>query len=359
MERIFCPPTRRAFISGLAAAAALPTSILGQPRPEPVWPRRARGAQVPPQLSFLMRAQNEAAASLNAVLAADADFMKTDPRIAAAPPPHIEPKWDWREQGYVTPVKDQGTCGSCWAFAAVGAYEAAYAITNKDWIYASEQELLECTFADANCISGGWHQQAFLYMQYLGLIGSDRYFYTGVKGPCTANFQRDYFVLNWGYVGQANNRTSELIPTDVALKKAIRQYGPIASGVDASIDWESYWKVDQSGQQNPRWYTDFRNGVYNGTKSEKRPTNVNHEVLIVGWDDSLAQEGAWIIKNSWGQYWGDGGYMKLPYGCNNIGFGSSWVAVLPNRGLSASLAETLQTVNQEIRLKRSDPDLKR
>jgi hypothetical protein len=292
-------PTRRAFVSGLAATAfARP----GYSQSVPLWPRHARGAQVPQRLKFLIRAQNDAAASLNALLATDPDFMKTNPRMALSAPA-IGPRWDWPDQNCVTPVKAQGLCGSCWAFAAIGAYESAYAITNKRWVYVSEQEALECTFADANCVSGGWHQQVFLYMQYLGLIGSDRYYYTGLKGACTANFQREYFVLNWGYVGSVGNKIVELIPTDMALKKAIRQYGPIATGVWTE-NWDTYWKVDDRGAQNPAWYTDFPNGVFKGQPSEKVPAHVDHEVVIVGWDDSFGEKGAWIIKNSWGPYWG-------------------------------------------------------
>jgi len=336
MTGFFHSPSRRSFVAGLAAAA-LPTSGFGQ---QAVWPRYPRGAEVPARLNFLIKAQNNAAASLNTFLAADTEFLKTNPR-SLAPPPKIDPKWDWREQGFVTPVKNQGSCGACWAFAAVGAYESAYAITNNQWAYVSEQELLECTFADANCITGAWHQQAFLYMQYLGLIDSDRYFYTGVKGACTANFPREYFVLNWGYVGQSDNKVTELIPSDAALKKAIRQYGPVATGV-LTTHWDAYRKIDDRGVQNPSWYTDFPNGVFKGQPSDNNPQHVDHEVLIVGWDDTVGDHGVWIIKNSWGTSWGDGGYMNLSYGSNNIGFGSSWVVAPPNNGLSASLMETLQ-----------------
>jgi C1A family cysteine protease len=337
MTKNSSPPTRRAFVAGLTATA-LPTSVLGQQRL--ALPRYPRGAQVPPRLKFLMKAQNEAAESLNRLLGANADFMKTNPRFAQTPQ-KLEPKWDWREQGYVTPVKSQGPCGSCWAFAAVGAFEAAYAITNKQWIDISEQELLDCAFGDVNCVGGGWHQAAFMYMQYAGLIDSYRYYYTGIKGQCTANFQRKYFVLNWNYVGQRDNQVPTLIPSDPELKKAIRQYGPVATGVQTT-NWETYWKMHDDGTQNPSWYTDFPNGIFQGEPSDNDASQVDHVVVMVGWDDSLGDHGVWIIKNSWGVYWGDGGYMLLPYGRNNIGFGASWAAVYPTSGLSPALIETLQ-----------------
>jgi C1A family cysteine protease len=268
--------------------------------------------------------------------------MKTNPRIAVAPA-KLEDKWDWREKGFVTPVKNQSQCGSCWAFGAVAAYEAAYAITNRQWAYVSEQELLDCTFADSNCVVGGWHQLAFMYMQYLGVIDSDRYFYNGSKGQCATNFAREYYVLNWGYVADTDN-----IPPSDAMKKAIVQYGPIATAV-LSTDWETYWKVDERGAQNPSWYTDFPNGVFKGQPSDpKNPGNIDHIVAIVGWDDKVGG-GCWIIKNSWGTSWGDGGYMLLPYGSNNVGFGAAWVTVLPTAGVSAAVAETLQIPAQVSR----------
>lgn len=337
--------SRRAFITALAAAA-VPTSAFGQRRTEIA--RYPRGARVPERIKFLIRAQNEAAESLNKFLSGNADFLKTNPRVAL-PPPTIEAKWDWRQKGCVTPVKNQKSCGSCWAFAAVGAFEASYAITNQEWIDISEQELLDCTFGDVNCVGGGWHQAAFLYLQYVGLVDSYRYYYTGGRGQCTSNFSRDYFALNWGYVGQFDNQNPKLIPSDATLKEAIRKYGPVASGVKTD-KWDAYWKVNDTGAQNSSWYTEFPDGVFQGWHSDGDPNNLDHEVLIVGWDNSIGERGVWIIKNSWGTGWGDGGYMLLPYGCNNIGFGASWVATYPKSGVSASLAETLQIQNLDSRI---------
>ncbi|MGY3494366.1 C1 family peptidase [Bradyrhizobium sp. USDA 4502] len=325
-------PSRRKVLTGLAASI-LTAPALAQQRP--VAARYPRGAQVPPRIKALIQAQTEAAQSLNRLLATSPEFLKTKPRLAQSPA-RLESRWDWREQGCVTPVKNQGSCGSCWAFAAAAAFESSYAITNnKQMIDISEQELLDCTFGDVNCVGGGWHQAAFMYLQYAGLVDSYRYYYTAAKGACTANFQRTYFALNWGYVGEQDNRVPQLIPSDQALKTAIRQYGPLATGVGTRY-WESYWKTSEAGAENPSWYTDFPKGVFQGTRSDNDPNNVDHEVTMIGWDDGL---GAWILKNSWGTSWGDGGYMLLPYGCNNIGFGASWVATYPSSlpGLADSL----------------------
>ena len=189
-----------------------------------------------------------------------------------------------------------------------------------------------------------------MYLQYLGAIDADRYFYTGAKGQCAANFDREYFVLNWGYVGD-----TDTIPPSAALKKAIRQYGPIATAV-LSTNWDGYWKIDERGNENPVWRTNFPDGVFQGLPSDlSKPGNIDHIVAIVGWDDTVGDHGVWIIKNSWGVFWGDGGYMLLPYGSNNIGFGAAWVSAYPTSNASQSLIETLQIPHQIDRLEATKP----
>jgi len=130
---------------------------------------------------------------------------------------------------------------------------------------------------------------------------------------------------------------------------------PIATGV-LSKDWESYWKVEEYGNKNPKWDADFLNGVFKGQPSDpNNPGNIDHIVAIVGWDDKIGDHGSWIIKNSWGTYWGDGGYMRLAYGSNNIGFGAAWVAAFPTSGLSPSLVETIQIPAQASPLAPAKP----
>jgi hypothetical protein len=170
-------------------------------------------------------------------------------------------------------------------------------------------------------------------MQLQGLVGSDKYGYYGIKSFCTSNLTREYFVLNWGYVPPGD----DFIPTDAVLKEAIYKNGPIASGVQTTAEWDTYRKLDEYGNPRPDWSRDFPNGIAKGIK-HPRPAQIDHEVLIVGWDDTL---GVWIIKNSWGTYWGDDGFMKLPYGCNNLGFGASWVTVNPI-SVSSPTSETLR-----------------
>jgi C1A family cysteine protease len=126
---------------------------------------------------------------------------------------------------------------------------------------------------------------------------------------CNSNFgSRQYRARDWGYV-----LADTVIPPTAVLKQAIMDKGPIVCGVTARKDWD-----------------DYKSGVVDASPSDFNATAINHEVLIVGWDDTLRSKnfsdpGAWLVKNSWGA-WGEQGYIKVPYSGDNIGFGASWIA---------------------------------
>jgi hypothetical protein len=246
--------------------------------------------------------------------------------------PPIPKQLDWNGLKRVTPAKDQGQCGSCWAFAGIAAFESAYLISNSqdalngDYpsVNVSEQEMLDCVFVENDCVNGGWHEVVFLYLLLNGATDGTKYLYHGAKGNCTSNVQRPYYAANWGYVFDGADAPS-LLPSDKALKAAIVKYGPIAASVCAD-GFDSYAKYDESGNLNPKWATDYPGGIFRGTGNERlSQANVDHEVLIYGWDDT---QGVWLVKNSWGPYWGDQGFMKLAFQTSYIGFGSSWILVV-------------------------------
>lgn len=335
-------PNRRLFIAGLSAAAVLPPSAFAA---TPVH-RYARGARVPERLGDHIRAQHASAAEVNTSLLSDDIFKnalaQANPQLFV-PKPALPPQFDWRQKGRVTGVKNQGSCGSCWVFAAVAAFESAYLIANKmNAVDISEQEGLDCTFPEDDCITGGWHEVVLLYMKLEGGVSGDVYPYRETKGQCTAKIGRQYYVLNWDYVSL--DAATFLIPTDTALKQAIYRYGPVATGI-ATKDWDAYQKYNPDGTPNPGWPA---NGIFKGTPSTSmKASDVDHEVAIVGWDDS---EKVWLIKNSWGKDWGDGGYMKLSYGSHYVGFGASWVMVSPNNAVSSALASQLKDINAKSEL---------
>jgi len=200
--------------------------------------------------------------------------------------------FNWNDHNGSTGVRDQGGCGSCWAFATHGAFEGSYAIINSALVDSSEQDTLDCSGA-GSCAGGWW---AFQNLVDKGSADEADYGYTAVKGNCKANVDRPYKAMAWGYVD-----SGKPVPSVDDLKKALCQYGPLAVAVQVTSAFQAY-----------------RSGVFN----ENAGGNVNHGVTLIGWDDSKK---AWRIKNSWGTRWGESGYMWIAYNCNQIGYGAAWV----------------------------------
>jgi len=202
--------------------------------------------------------------------------------------------FDWRAHNGSTGIRDQGGCGSCWAFATHGAFEGAYAIHNNALIDSSEQDTLDCSGA-GSCVGGWW---AYQYLIDTRSAKETDYAYTAQDGTCKTNISRPYKALAWGYVD-----SSRPIPEVQTLKNALCQYGPLSVAVRATTAFQAY-----------------TSGVFN----QDDPGTVNHGVTLIGWDDS---EGTWLIKNSWGTGWGESGYMWIAYNSNSIGYGAAWVQV--------------------------------
>jgi hypothetical protein len=200
--------------------------------------------------------------------------------------------FNWADHGGVTPVRDQGPCGSCWAFATHGAFEGSYAILNNALEDSSEQDTLDCSGA-GSCGGGWWAHQ---YLIDTGSAKEADYSYVAKQGTCKTGVERPYKATAWGYVDSANP-----IPSIDALKRALCEYGPLAVAVAVTPAFQAY-----------------KSGVFN----ESSNANINHGVTLVGWDDSKE---AWRIKNSWGTGWGESGFMWIAYGCNKIGYAASWV----------------------------------
>jgi cathepsin L len=200
-------------------------------------------------------------------------------------------QFSWLDQNGVTPVKDQGNCGSCWAFGTHGAFEGSFAILNQSMINSSEQDTLDCS-GEGDC-GGGWF--AFQYLIDTGSADESDYPYTAVKGACKSGVNRPYKAEAWGYV----DSTVE-IPSVATIKQALCEYGPLAIALRATPAFQAY-----------------TSGVFN----EKDPGDVNHAVTLIGWDDA---KNAWRIKNSWGTGWGESGYMWIAYDSNKVGYAAAW-----------------------------------
>ncbi|MBS1786213.1 MAG: hypothetical protein JST85_00745 [Acidobacteria bacterium] len=274
------------------------------------------------------------------------------------------PKFDWREQALdVGPVLNQGNCNSCWAFATLSVYQSSwlleqlrlgdryFEVTVPEYgshrRFPSIQQLLNCIGKEkGDCHSGGWHGTAFAFMvnsfvphipdrlvekygdekaateEYKARRSSctdpllDRQVKRGGKKavpgvgmdgvdlPANSDQMRTAWdrALAWGYV---NEQKPDQLPTVAQLKQALIEHGPLAMPIKGDACFSVY-----------------QGGVFNGHKTG----NPNHVMVLIGWDD---EKQAWLIKNSWGEDWGEKGFGWVAYGSNSIGLYAAWIQPTP------------------------------
>lgn len=194
---------------------------------------------------------------------------------------------DWTTKGAVTPVKDQGQCGSCWAFSATGALEGAWFVKRKALANLSEQQLVDCSTAEGNqgC-NGGLMDYAFQYAMANGLTTEAAYPYTAT-GPnaCKAK-GLPVAVKATGFTDVPTN-------SQLALMTAVVQQ-PVAVAIEA----------DENAFQ---FYS-------SGVLTKPCGTNLDHGVLLVGYGTDATGLDYYKVKNSWGLGWGEKGYVLLGRG---------------------------------------------
>jgi len=217
---------------------------------------------------------------------------------------------------YVTPVKNQGSCGSCWAFAAAGATESAYAIANGVLNTLSEQELVDCSTTDYGC-DGGWIDTAFQYiLDHHGLALGSEYTYTAVDGTCKSSDYTHYDPIHGYHLVERYNETALEIAS---------VYRPVGVAVQA----------------NQLAFQFYSSGIMNG----RCGTAINHAVIVVGYGVE-GNDKYWIIKNSWGTSWGENGYARICKNCDKNGiYGECCINCDPSYPIVEAAAKVNNPVN--------------
>jgi hypothetical protein len=198
----------------------------------------------------------------------------------------------------LAPIRNQGSCGSCWAFAAVSSIETSNTLINGGQSDLAEQHALSCSGA-GSCY-GGWYTTVYDWLGggQDGLQTEQSVPYEGRDNSCSASGGTPYEIATWGYVDAVN-----IQPSVDDIKASMCKYGSITAAVAATPAFIAYG-----------------GGVFD----ERSSSQINHAVTLVGWDDS---KGAWLLRNSWGTNWGEDGYMWIEYGSNSVGAYSAWTMV--------------------------------
>ncbi len=235
------------------------------------------------------------------------------PPRQVASPQALPSSYDWcATHGGCTSVKDQGNCGSCWAFATVGPFEALLQADGKTTDLA-EQYLISCNNVGWGC-GGGWFAHDYHWNvkpsgePEAGAVLETSFPYKAADVSCAGPYDHPHKITSWQYVGNDSS-----IPSVGAIKQAIYDHGPVAAAVCVDSAFQHY-----SG------------GVFApGTSCN----DINHAIVLVGWNDA---EQTWTLRNSWGSGWGEEGYMRIRYGTSNVGYAANYIVYTPETPFVAS-----------------------
>lgn len=198
----------------------------------------------------------------------------------------VPSSWDWREQGAVTAVKNQGQCGSCWSFSASGAMEGAWAISKGQLLNVSEQQLMDCStkYINFGC-NGGDMDHAFEYAIDNGMCLDSDVPYVAEDGSCSDEVKECEKVATFS---KCVDIPSE---DELSLEEAVH-FTPVSVAIEADTTVFQFYK----------------GGVLT---SDKCGTSLDHGVLVVGYGVDDEDQAYWIVKNSWGEEWGENGYIRI------------------------------------------------
>ena len=209
--------------------------------------------------------------------------------------------YDWRDRGVVTPVKDQGSCGSCWAFATVGNLEGLYCLSRGNLVSLSEQMLVDCDTLDSGC-NGGLMEYAFTWISKNGIEKEEDYPYIGRKETCKADPSKYIDMKVTGFVKLGKSSSTWAPVDEEEIKEFLYETGPLAVALNANI------------------LQTYTGGVIDIPSSQCPTSGINHAVTMVGYGhDEDSGKDYWTIKNSWGKSWGEEGYFRIKRGSGTCG----------------------------------------
>eukprot|EP00088_Acartia_fossae_P005496 TRINITY_DN12461_c0_g1_i3.p1 TRINITY_DN12461_c0_g1~~TRINITY_DN12461_c0_g1_i3.p1 ORF type:complete len:477 (-),score=87.30 TRINITY_DN12461_c0_g1_i3:116-1519(-) len=239
---------------------------------------------------------------------------------------YVPESWDWRNVdgvNYVPKVRDQGKCGSCYAFASRGMLEARLNILTKNTrnISLSPQDIMDCSPLSQGCSGGFPYLVAGRYGKDYGFVEESCNPYRQEDGTCSIDGKKNcvrHYTARYAYVGGYYGACNE-----DEMKKALVKNGPMAVAFEVESDFMMY-----------------KSGIYHHTKvpsllksgvTDFDPFEMtNHAVLLVGYGyDSQLQEKFWIVQNSWGENWGESGYFRIRRGTDECAIESIAVEAFP------------------------------
>jgi len=223
--------------------------------------------------------------------------------------------FDWREKGVVNPIQDQGQCGSCWTFSTIAAIESALAIKNGASTLKkfSEQEIVDCSHGCSNeppygdvCnqgCDGGWPWNAFSdVVTWKGLQTEAAYPYTAYTGTCHQKMNTMQGVItNYTCITQTQGNIAD----EDQMAAYLVLHGPLSIAMDATI-LETY-----------------TGGIIAPYAGECSQVQLDHAIVIVGYGTAANNQTFWIVRNSWGEDWGEQGYFRIVKGQNACGLASA------------------------------------